>query len=307
MLLLQIKSTGKENRFKKEATGKLDQRVVVTMVTRRRKFCSETCTGGAKQLRITEMSRKSFPAMDYADQKVILHGKMERFIPRMNSTEANLLIETMEIFGTAMNRANLSYFLVGGALVGSYRHHGIIPWDDDIDVCINGSHRPLLRQALGTLGTNFTLYERKRLPWKFFRQDSIPVPGFSFKWPYIDILFYRNNATHLWFEVEQFRQEMTVLISDVFPTRYRPYDRLWLPVARNTNVLLTPSEVIRSCVSPIFSHRLEKILSLSNVVPCSSLSHLYPFVRREAYQTGCLEDLIYKNKSINCFFEASHC
>ncbi len=45
-------------------------------------------------------------------------------------------IDLLLIFDNICRKYNLNYFLSFGALLGAIRHHGIIPWDDDIDVCM---------------------------------------------------------------------------------------------------------------------------------------------------------------------------
>lgn len=41
------------------------------------------------------------------------------------------ILDTIDEF---CNNNNIKYFLGGGSLLGAIRHHGYIPWDDDIDI-----------------------------------------------------------------------------------------------------------------------------------------------------------------------------
>jgi lipopolysaccharide cholinephosphotransferase len=51
-------------------------------------------------------------------------------LAEMRKIELNLLKELVKV----CKESNLRYFLAGGTLLGAIRHHGFIPWDDDIDI-----------------------------------------------------------------------------------------------------------------------------------------------------------------------------
>jgi lipopolysaccharide cholinephosphotransferase len=51
-------------------------------------------------------------------------------LAEIRKIELNLLKELVKV----CKGNNLRYFLAGGTLLGAIRHHGFIPWDDDIDV-----------------------------------------------------------------------------------------------------------------------------------------------------------------------------
>lgn len=59
-------------------------------------------------------------------------------------------LQMLEDFAQYCDKFNLRYYLAGGTLLGAVRHHGFIPWDDDIDVIMP---RPDFEKFLGLVYT----------------------------------------------------------------------------------------------------------------------------------------------------------
>ena len=86
---------------------------------------------------------------------------LRAFNPNFPITIHEELLEVLDVFAQEMTSHNLTYVIAGGTLIGSWRHHGFIPWDDDADVYMYVEDRPKLKVNFQT--NECTLYFR-RLP-----------------------------------------------------------------------------------------------------------------------------------------------
>ena len=63
--------------------------------------------------------------------------------PSMRDALLALLRQTVR----TLEENNIRYWISGGTLLGAVRHKGFIPWDDDIDLCVDMSDESKLLQA----------------------------------------------------------------------------------------------------------------------------------------------------------------
>ena len=88
------------------------------------------------------------------------------------------LIDVYAEFDRVCRAQNIPYYLVGGSLLGAVRHQGIIPWDDDVDVCLlRQDYERFIRAAPHELGDRYFLQTTKSDPDYFLCFAKIRVNG----------------------------------------------------------------------------------------------------------------------------------
>lgn len=130
-----------------------------------------------------------------------------------------ILIETLKAFNDFCEMHNLKYFACGGTAIGAVRHKGIIPWDDDIDVCmLRDDYNRFIELKDKCLGTDYRIID------------------LNDKGYYLPFAKFVNNNTTIW----EYKEKPFIfgVFIDVFPLNttnssyeynyiiYKKYNRL---------------------------------------------------------------------------------
>ena len=211
------------------------------------------------------------------------------FQPMVTQTERDVMLYTFEIFIRACEQANLTYFLYGGTLLGAYRHHGLIPWDDDIDVMINAKDKGRVKKSLSQF-SHFGLHSPAHKQWKFYLKDLASLGHRPYRWPYVDIFFFVDNSNYIWDESRQYRHEFNFSKSIVFPLQFRPFENALLPVPCNMASFLSTNYLKNVCITTNYVHKLESDRPeyIKRKVHCKHLHNLFPFVFRTENGDGTI-------------------
>ena len=216
----------------------------------------------------------------------------ESFQPLMTENDVEVLMDILKRFVSAVTVANLTFFMYGGTLIGSYRHHNLVPWDDDVDLIMGSEDKTVIRKVLSTLRPDYVLDDRSSR-WKFYSKNSSSIPGVSWKWPFVDICFYKENSRKIWDADPGFSWKFSYNKSMVFPLVDRPFGKLRLPAPIDTKRFLTSTYNINSCKSSAYNHKVENWVPKKKqmLVPCRNLEFMYPFVHFNVTRNGTTETL----------------
>ncbi|CAF1186853.1 unnamed protein product [Adineta steineri] len=208
------------------------------------------------------------------------HWKSSSIIPRaLTQCEHTLMMHLLMIIDRICRENKITYFISEGTLLGSVRHHDIIPWDDDLDIMVPNDKRKILNNEFKKIDKTligFALYNGGRPEWEYDKlyYNITQIAGKK-KWhfPFVDIFFYEQNQTHLWSLTSP---EKPFEKRYIFPLILRPLGYLWVPAPRKPKRLFK-FDPFGECKTHIWNHSTEGYQK-SVTVQCNRLKDMYPFV-----------------------------
>ncbi|KAH9494625.1 hypothetical protein Btru_019737 [Bulinus truncatus] len=184
----------------------------------------------------------------------------------LNAEEKSRLLKTYLVLAEVLRGAGVQFFLRAGSLIGAHRHHGLIPWDDDIDVAIDVRDWELVRETLSCV-KGYVLQVNPNMHWVFRTSNS--------RYPFVDIFFYTGNEKYIWAITHYTRRTMVLERSLVFPLTSGQFESIEVPIPKEADTILRNLYDFDYCVSRSSDHKtglsFPEILS----VHCSSLSYMY--------------------------------
>lgn len=117
-------------------------------------------------------------------------------IPCLSDDDANGIYDLMRKADQVLTAKGITYWATAGTLLGAIRHQGLIPWDDDLDVCILDDDEGKLKdieEALNLAGLGLYYWPELKL-YKIFPIDGLPIedaedPGLfrPYSFPFLDV------------------------------------------------------------------------------------------------------------------------
>lgn len=155
-------------------------------------FVNSTINNLSDTSKLVSPSREIFGSNEYAnhvaDQYQILYKtkeipkipnkmKSDPFQSIMSDIDKVNTRDVLRVFIDLLVKHQVAYMMYGGTLLGSYRHHGMIPWDDDVDILMAFVDRTKLKHVVGTLAPKYLLNTQGKYRWKFYSRYFNNITG----------------------------------------------------------------------------------------------------------------------------------
>ena len=306
-----INSSSSETIFKLKKDGQVDTTLLpyTEIIPRMQLGPSKNCS--------YEMILKR--KRDGQDFKVDISSENERkmylFERRLQEEDKNRFFLLLDTFHKLSIEKNFTYFIAMGTMLGSYRHHDMVPWDDDLDIMIPLYHKYKIKELyenitdqdfLSTSDITSKIY----LPYgKTIFQDrtgSDPHrPRYGWTFPFLDMFYYQESKTHLLKNIYHHKTALDI----IFPLKLRPLNKkLYFGPRDPHKYIKVQGYDIDQCYTGYYNHSFEYSRPQEEIatLPCAALLNKIPFVEHIQCPGGawCKEVLHLGNQSLSEFMRS---
>ncbi len=150
------------------------------------------------------------------------------------------LYQLMKDTHEVLQMNNIPYWIAAGTLLGAFRHQGIIPWDDDLDIRVDKELKNDFNQLKQTFKQlSYAMIDRPN-GYRICLQNKNEING-QIKvhhYPFMDVCFYEqkgNNIYYNWNKIKQPRQDEGVFIyaNELFPLRLYKFGKFYVSGPNN--------------------------------------------------------------------------
>lgn len=140
-----------------------------------------------------------------------------------------LLFNLLSVFTKELDKHNIKYFLIGGGLIGYFRHnHGFIPWDDDLDIGVFERDKDKIIDIINNMSKT-----NNKISYLSSYVDKILYDANKENPIQIDLFYYKYfpNVNNYNFAIDSHREiwkNQYIYENEIFPLKQVSY-KLYLP------------------------------------------------------------------------------